>query len=424
MHIEAQAALSQQHRATVQNVLTIPPHLQNHAGPPDADLEQRRPRLQHLRPSPPSSSFSASTADGPRRRTQGYDPSLSAAIVFLVAFGLITLFQTVKVVRSRIWWLVVLLIGGLGASLKVSSPSREMRLTQDSAGEVLGWAGRAWASKQTYSLDAFLMQQIWYVVLLVVLSYSCRASRLTRASPARSLILAPCFFSATCYGILGMIVRSLGPQYSYLRPALYLWIFCLVDLVAIVVQAIGGAMAALALEDDKSSDSGTHIMVAGIAFQLACMVAFAILALDVYRRVRRDRSYRAVPHAQEGRLSRLGWALAWATTWIIIRGIYRTIELSQGWTGYLISASSPPRPLAPPRRALADPCPFALLAAHEPYFAVLDSAAMVLCQAAFCVAWPAKEQHNAVERRVSHDSDETAAAAPAAGKAEKVQQTV
>ncbi|GAA5851899.1 hypothetical protein JCM9279_001926 [Rhodotorula babjevae] len=284
----------------------------------------------------------------------GYDPSLSAAIVFLVAFGLITLFQTYKVVRSRVWWLVVLLIGG-GA-------------------EVLGWAGRAWASKETYSLDAFLMQQI-------------------------CLILAPCFFSATCYGLLGMIVRSIGPRYSALRPALYLWIFCLVDLVAIVVQAIGGAMAALALENDEASDSGTHIMVAGIAFQLACMVAFAVLALDVYRRVRRDRSYRNVPHAQEGRLSRLGWGLAWATTWIIIRGIYRTIELSQGWTGYLIT--------------------------HEPYFAVLDSAAMVLCQAAVCVAWPARSQHVAVERRTSHDSDETAAAVPAStDKAEKVPQTV
>ena len=75
-----------------------------------------------------------------------------------------------------------------------------------------------------------------------------------------SLILAPCFFSATCYGILGMVVRALGRQYSVLRPSLYLWIFCVADLVAIVVQAIGGAMAALALQDGKSSESGTHIL--------------------------------------------------------------------------------------------------------------------------------------------------------------------
>ncbi|TNY22111.1 RTA1 like protein-domain-containing protein [Rhodotorula diobovata] len=284
----------------------------------------------------------------------GYDPSLAAAIVFLVAFGLITLWQAGLVVRSRIWWLTVLVVGGLG--------------------EIIGWAGRAWAAKDPYSLNAFLTQQI-------------------------CLILAPCFFSATCYGILGMVVRALGRQYSVLRPSLYLWIFCVADLVAIVVQAIGGAMAALALQDGKSSESGTHIMVAGIAFQLACMIAFSGLALDVYRRARRDRSYRSRPHAQEGRLTRVGWGLAWATGWIIVRGIYRTVELAEGWTGYLIT--------------------------HEPYFAVLDSMAMVLCQAVFCVAWPAKERPVAVERRESHDSQQTAAPpSPARGSGEKKVQSV
>ncbi|BGP39118.1 hypothetical protein JCM10450v2_003072 [Rhodotorula kratochvilovae] len=274
----------------------------------------------------------------------GYDPSLAAAIVFLVAFGLITLWQTGQVVRSRIWWLIVLLVGGLC--------------------EIIGWVGRAWAARNPYNLNAFLVQQI-------------------------CLILAPCFFSATIYGLLGMIVRALGARYSCLRPSLYLWLFCLADLVAIVIQAIGGASAALALKNDKSSKPGTHIMVAGIAFQLACMLVFSVLALDVYRRARADRSYRERRHAQEGRLSRLGWGLAWATAWIVIRGIYRTVELAEGWSGYLIT--------------------------HEPYFAVLDSTAMVLCQAVFCYAWPAKEPRSAPskEKRSSRASEETTA--PSAG---------
>ncbi|GAA6046480.1 hypothetical protein JCM3770_004943, partial [Rhodotorula araucariae] len=221
----------------------------------------------------------------------GYDPSLAAAIVFLVAFSLITLWQTVQVIRSRVWWLTVLLVGGVC--------------------EILGWVGRAWAARNPYSLNAFLVQQI-------------------------CLILAPCFFSATIYGLLGMVVRSLGARYSCIRPSLYLWLFCLADLVAIVIQAIGGASAALALKADKSSQTGTHIMVAGIAFQLASMLVFSLLALDVRRRARRDTSYRARAHAQQGRLARLGWALAWATAWIVIRGIYRTVELAEGWSGYLI----------------------------------------------------------------------------------------
>lgn len=78
-------------------------------------------------------------------------------------------------------------------------------------------------------------------------------------------------------------------QFSLLKPWLYLTIFCTVDLIAIVVQvrlsflprpvvssltssfsqAVGGAMAAIALKNDDSSSSGTHIMVAGVAIQLA-----------------------------------------------------------------------------------------------------------------------------------------------------------
>ena len=82
------------------------------------------------------------------------------------------------------------------------------------------------------------------------------------------------------YGTLGMLIRALGPQYSRLRPKLYLVVLCLADLVAIaslrsgvgwrnaplmrgelqVVQAVGGAMAALALQANKASSNGTHIM--------------------------------------------------------------------------------------------------------------------------------------------------------------------
>lgn len=58
-----------------------------------------------------------------------------------------------------------------------------------------------------------------------------------------------------------MLIRLLGEQHSYLRPRNYMIIFCLADLLAIVIQAVGGAMAAIALQDDGNSDNGTHIMV-------------------------------------------------------------------------------------------------------------------------------------------------------------------
>lgn len=54
--------------------------------------------------------------------------------------------------------------------------------------------------------------------------------------------------------------------------------------------------------------------------------------------------------------------VAWASLMIYIRGIYRSIELAQGWTGHLMT--------------------------HEVYFIWLDGFMMVLCMAGLAVAHP------------------------------------
>jgi RTA1 like protein len=58
----------------------------------------------------------------------------------------------------------------------------------------------------------------------------------------------------------------MGRHTSPISSATYLWIFCTCDLISLVVQAIGGAMASEAASRDPPSTSkrGTNIMVAGI----------------------------------------------------------------------------------------------------------------------------------------------------------------
>lgn len=68
-----------------------------------------------------------------------------------------------------------------------------------------------------------------------------------------------------------MLINALGNQYSKLRSNLYMLIFCICDVVAIGVQAVGGGMAAVALKQGNFSLTGTRIMVAGISLQLASM---------------------------------------------------------------------------------------------------------------------------------------------------------
>lgn len=45
--------------------------------------------------------------------------------------------------RSRVWWMVVLVLGGFL--------------------ETLGWVGRTWAAINLYNLNAFMTQQVWSV---------------------------------------------------------------------------------------------------------------------------------------------------------------------------------------------------------------------------------------------------------------------
>jgi hypothetical protein len=44
------------------------------------------------------------------------------------------------------------------------------------------------------------------------------------------------------------------------------WIISIFDIIALVVQAIGGGMAAVNLQDGKSSTAGTNIMMASSLF--------------------------------------------------------------------------------------------------------------------------------------------------------------
>lgn len=166
---------------------------------------------------------------------------------------------------------------------------------------------------------------------------------------------APCFFSAAIYYILGEMITQYGRRYSLISARLYLAIFVSFDLISIIIQAVGGASASKAGSEDPPGNTkpGTHIMMAGIIIQLVSMSAFGLLWLIFLWRAR------AVP------ISRI---LLTVTTFsafcIIVRNFYRTVELSQGWKGYLIT--------------------------HEVYFAVLDGALMALSVGIFDVWFPAR----------------------------------
>lgn len=155
-------------------------------------------------------------------------------------------------------------------------------------------------------------------------------------------IIAPTPLVAANFVILGELIRRLGPCYSRLSPVWYTAIFVSCDIISLVVQAVGGAIAATAVNQYESPATGGNIMLAGIAFQLASITAYMLLAAEFVLRFLHDRPVRNVVHAAGhhhfNRNTKLMLAgLTFSSLCIYIRSVYRTIELAEGWDGYIIT---------------------------------------------------------------------------------------
>lgn len=251
--------------------------------------------------------MSDATCDANIPYTTDYDyvPSLTAGIIFGALYGLSSLYLFVQGIRRRRWFLVIC-FGGLAESI--------------------GWICRAVAHYYPCIENVFIVQ----IVLL---------------------IFAPAFFSAGLYVMLATLIR-VRPDKSYWKPKTYLWFFCLCDLVSLVLQSLGGALAATA-NTNSGARLGADIMVAGILFQVAAMTIFLYLGSTFVSRVWMPFA-RGIEDSKPRMFDRRTiWVSILASVMIYTRNIYRAVELIQGWSGFLIS--------------------------HEHYAIALDGVPMTIC---------------------------------------------
>ena len=158
------------------------------------------------------------------------------------------------------------------------------------------------------------------------------------------LTIAPAFLAAGIYLTLSRIVVTFGPDNSRIKPLSYPRIFIPCDVFSLVLQALGGGMASTASHQNKSPDTGDHIMVAGLAFQVLTLLVFMLLCADfAIRTLRRmnamgdaalDPTHAKLRGSFKFRAFLL--ALALATICIFIRSVFRVVELGEGWEGSLI----------------------------------------------------------------------------------------
>lgn len=183
------------------------------------------------------------------------------------------------------------------------------------------------------------------------------------------LTISPAFIMAGVYYLLGKLLVLHGNHFSFLQPRWFSYIFISCDLIALIVQAIGGAMAATAASDRTDTGPGTNTMVAGIAFQVVSMSAFLVVFLDFLNRIffkaaaevkfsisniftllfntkkgrelrpflERNYDPKFAPIRAKPLFNYLYIAIFVEVGVIYIRCVYRVVELAEGWTGYVIT---------------------------------------------------------------------------------------
>jgi len=251
----------------------------------------------------------------------GFVPTLWVCILFLCLFSLLSVVHLAQAIRYRIWWWVpTVFICGLS--------------------EVIGWSGRVWGSQNPWIMTPYLIQ------------ICCT-------------IFAPSFMTAAMFIIFVRIVLLVGEEYSRLTPKIYSYFFVGVDLIALIIQAIGGGKAASA-NTSEGAQNGAHIMVGGIILQMAAITGYVLVSIEYFWRVYSERPFRIPTNAigdgteaavEKGDQSKITpspsslsgrdrltrpvklmlLGLTIATVLVYVRSVYRTIELLDGWGGPIIT---------------------------------------------------------------------------------------
>ncbi|KAH6998844.1 RTA1 like protein-domain-containing protein [Ilyonectria sp. MPI-CAGE-AT-0026] len=256
-----------------------------------------------------------------------YRPSLAANVSLAALFGALGLVHLFLGVRWKSWGFM----GGMLAGC---------------ISEVVGYIGRVMLYNNPFSFNAFMIQIV-------------------------CLTIAPVFYTASIYVTLSKTINFFAPELSRFKPQLFYWIFIPFDIVCLILQAAGGAMST----SDNSSNLGVDISMAGLILQVIVLAAFIIVFADYMIRYMRS-----------GHAATFGWrlnaffgGLSASIILILIRCVFRVVELQDGYDGSLIK--------------------------HEVPFILLEGVVIVLAVMALCFGHPGLVFNRQLGGRSSSDSE-------------------
>ncbi|KAK3943331.1 putative rta1 like protein [Diplogelasinospora grovesii] len=225
--------------------------------------------------------------------TLGYYPNRGINYFFAIGFGLAAAVTFVTGVWKKTWSYMAFITAGCML-------------------ELAGYAARVPLGSNPWNKDAFETQ-------------IC------------AIILAPTLVCISIYLTLKHISLSINPELSRIRPRLYPWLFVPLDVSCLLVQAIGGAIAASAGYTDQAMlQHGNRAIIAGITLQVFVLLFFGTIAVDYYVRVKRwiksgEAGAEAVGLWRDKKFRMFVYAVTGAYSGILIRCVYRIAEMAGGW---------------------------------------------------------------------------------------------
>ncbi|KAH7092864.1 RTA1 like protein-domain-containing protein [Auriculariales sp. MPI-PUGE-AT-0066] len=222
-----------------------------------------------------------------------YDPSGAAAILFAALFLVSTLLNSYQMIRTKTWYLIPFIIGGVLSTL--------------------GYIGRWMSSRQTpdWTKGPFIIQTL-------------------------TLLVAPSLYAASIYMTLKRIISLVQAEHH--SPIRMVWLTKLFvggDLISFLLQAAGGTI--LSQQNMDTLQLGKNVILVGLFSQLIFFALFGITAVVFHLRVLKRPT-------RLSETSELGWAwrkhlytLYFMSGFIFVRCMFRIIEYIQGTTGNLMS---------------------------------------------------------------------------------------
>ncbi|KAL1835440.1 hypothetical protein VTJ49DRAFT_6706 [Mycothermus thermophilus] len=232
------------------------------------------------------------------RTTLGYYPNRGINIFFAIGYFAALVTALVLGLRTKTWSYTAFVAAGCAL-------------------EVAGYSARIPLSDNPWNKHAFETQIV-------------------------AIILAPTLVCISIYLTLKHVCLALNPTLSRIRPHLYPFIFLPLDVSCLLLQAIGGALAAsAALTNLRMVQHGNRCIIAGIVLQVVVLGFFGTTAGDYFVRLKKwIKSDQADPEAVElwksKKFRMFVYAVAGAYSGILIRCIYRIAEMAGGWGNHIM----------------------------------------------------------------------------------------